>query len=53
MAEVSEGWVQGRPKLGWMDGVKVALINSGMTGGCESMCERSERVESNGTLVTE
>ena len=25
MAEVSEGWVRGRPRLGWMDGVKVAL----------------------------
>ena len=25
MAEVSGGWVRGRPMLGWMDGVKVAL----------------------------
>ena len=24
MAEVSEGRVRGRPKLGWMNGVKVA-----------------------------
>ena len=24
MAEVSGGWVRGRPRLGWMDGVKVA-----------------------------
>ena len=31
MAEVSEGWVRGRPRLGWMDGVKVALGNRGMT----------------------
>ena len=23
MAEVSGGWVRGRPRLGWMDGVKV------------------------------
>ena len=30
MAEVSGGWVRGRPKLGWMDGVKVALGNRGM-----------------------
>ena len=30
MAEVSEGRVRGRPRLGWMDGVKVALGNSGM-----------------------
>ena len=31
MAEVSGGWVRGRLRLGWMDGVKVALDNSGMT----------------------
>ena len=31
MAEVSGGRVQGRPRLGWIDGVKVALGNSGMT----------------------
>ena len=31
MAEVSEGRVRGRPKLGWMVGVKVALGNKGMT----------------------
>ena len=31
MAEVSVGRVRGRPRLGWMDGVKVALGNSGMT----------------------
>ena len=30
MAEVSGGWVRGRPKLSWMDGVKVALGNIGM-----------------------
>ena len=38
-----------------MDGVKVALIrqqrNDG--GGCATMRERSERVESPGTYVTE
>ena len=27
MAEVSGGRVRGRPRLGWMDGVKVALGN--------------------------
>ena len=27
MAEVGGGRVQGRPRLGWMDGVKVALGN--------------------------
>ena len=31
MAEVSGGQVRGRPRLGWMDGVKVALSNEGMT----------------------
>ena len=31
MAEVSVGRVKGRPRLGWMDGVKVALDNRGMT----------------------
>ena len=47
MAEVSGGRVRGRPRLGCMDGVKVALGNRGMT------VERSERVESPGTHVTE
>ena len=31
MAEVSGRWVRGRPRLGWMDSVKVALGNRGMT----------------------
>ena len=31
MAEVSGGRIRGRPMLGWMDGVKVALGNRGMT----------------------
>ena len=31
MAEVSGGRVRGRPRLGWMDGVKVALDNREMT----------------------
>ena len=31
ISEVSGGWVRGRPRLGWMDGVKVALGNRGMT----------------------
>ena len=30
MAEVSGGWVEGRPRLGWMNGVKVVLGNRGM-----------------------
>ena len=31
MMEVSGGQVRGRPRLGWMDGVKVAMGNRGMT----------------------
>ena len=31
MVEVSGGRVRGRPRLGWMDDVKVALGNRGMT----------------------
>ena len=31
MAKVSRGRVRGRPRLGWMDCVKVALGNRGMT----------------------
>ena len=31
MAEVSGGRVRGRPRLGWMDGVKVTLGNRGAT----------------------
>ena len=31
MAEVSGGRVRGRPRLGWMDGVKVELGNRGVT----------------------
>ena len=53
MAEVSGRRVRGRSRLGWMDGVKVALGNRGMTGGCATMSERPERVESPGTYVSE
>ena len=49
MAEVSGGRVRGRPRLGWMDSVKVALGNRNDGQGCVSMRERSERVESPGT----
>ena len=31
MEEVSGGRVRGRPRLGWIDGLKVALGNGGMT----------------------
>ena len=38
MAEVSGGRVRGRPRLGWMDGVKVALGNRGMTVEAARQC---------------
>ena len=53
IAEVSGGQVRGRPRLGWMDGVKVALGNRNDGGGCATMRERPERVESPGTYLTE
>ena len=31
MAEVNEWWERGRPRSAWMDGVKVALGDGGMT----------------------
>ena len=53
MAEVSVGWVRGRPRLGWMDGVNVLWQQRNDSGGCASVRERSERVGSCGTYVTE
>ena len=47
MAEESGGWVRGRPWLGCVDGVKVAL------GNRETMLEKYERIESPGANVTE
>ena len=38
MAEVSGGQVRMRPRLGWMDGVKVALGNRGMTAEAARQC---------------
>ena len=40
MAEVSGGRVRGRPRLGWMDGVKVALDSIGMTVEAARQCEK-------------
>ena len=56
MTEASGGRIRGRPRLVWMDG---ATCESGLGqqrndgGGCASMSERSERVESPGRYVTE
>ena len=43
MAEVSGGRVQGRPRLGWMDGVKLALGNSGLTVEAERQCAKDRK----------
>ena len=40
MAEVSGGRVLGRPRLCWMDGVKVALGNSGITVEAARQCAK-------------
>ena len=39
IAEVREGRVRGRPRLGWMDGVKVTGQQRNDGGGCESLRE--------------
>ena len=43
MAEVSGGRVRGRPRLGWMDGVKVALGNRGMTTEAACQCAKDRK----------
>ena len=43
MAEVSRGRVRGRPRLGWMDGVKVALGNRGMTVEAARKCAKDRK----------
>ena len=53
MTEVSGGRVRGRPRLGWIDGVKLALGKRGMTVEAVRQCERSEKVESPGSCPTE
>ena len=40
MAEVSGGRVRGRPRLGWMYGVKVALGNRGMAVEAARQCTK-------------
>ena len=44
MAEVSGGRVRGRPRLGWMDGVKVALGNRVMVVEAARQCAK-DRIE--------
>ena len=43
ISEVSWGLVRGRPRLGWMDGVKVALDNRGMTVGAARQCAKDRK----------
>ena len=43
MAEVSGGPVRVRQRLGWMDGVKVALGNRGMTVDAARQCVKDRK----------
>ena len=43
IAEVSGGRVRGRPRLGWMDGVKVALGIRGMTVEATRQCAKDPK----------
>ena len=43
IAKVSGGRVHGRPRLGCVDGVKVALGNSGMTVEAARQCEKDRK----------
>ena len=43
MAEVSGGRVQSRPRLGWIDGAKVALGNRGMTVKAARQCAKDRK----------
>ena len=43
MAEVSGGRVRGRPRFGWMDGVKVTLGNRGMTVEAARQCTKDRK----------
>ena len=43
MAEVSVGRVRERPRLGWMDCVKAALGNRGMTMEAARQCAKDRK----------
>ena len=43
VAEVSGGRVRGRPRLGWKDGVKVALGNRGMMVEAARQCAKDRK----------
>ena len=40
LSEVRGGLVRGRPRLGWINGVKVALGNRGMTLEAARQCAK-------------
>ena len=40
IAKVSGGWGQDRPRLGWVDGVKVSLGSRGMTVEAARQCAK-------------
>ena len=44
MAEISGVWVLGRPRLGWMDGVKVPLGNREMTVEAARQCAKDRKM---------
>ena len=43
MAEVSGGRVRGRPRLGWVEGVKVVLGDREMTMEAERQCAKHRK----------
>ena len=43
MADVGGGRIRGRPRLGWMDGVKVALGKRGMTVEAARQCTKDRK----------
>ena len=43
MVEVSGGRIRGRPRLGWVDGVKVALGNRRMTVEAARQCAKDRK----------
>ena len=53
MAEGSGGRVRGRPRLGWMDGVKVALGNREMTVEAARQCAKDRKAWRALVYVTE
>ena len=44
MAKVSGGRVRGRPRLGWMGGVKMAMSNRGMTVEAARQCSKDRKL---------